>query len=255
MIIHRILRYGLAGLLAVLPTALMRLPANACGHRIAKGARIGLSLVLADRIVMAPTARIGHLSVLRVRRVVMRDKARVGHLNMCKGPFSIQLMHRAAIGHRNTVTRAPRGVTYGPSRFYLGDLSKITASHSVDMTRSVRFGHFTTLAGKGSQIWSHGYVHDVQGEGRYRVDGPVMLGDNVYVGSGAIITGGVTLGDQVIVGAGVTVSKSLSQPGMYVSAPMRMINRPTSPQTRADMTQVAAPGLVETVYVKAHAPD
>lgn len=242
----------LAVLLAICPTFLVRHLANLRGHQIASGAKIGLSIVLSDRIIMESGSSIGHFSFIRVRRVILRRMARIGHMNFCLGPFSIWLKTRAVIGNRNTVTRAGTGISTGPAQIRLGDLSKITANHSIDVMSSVIFGDFTTLAGKGSQIWSHGYVHNEAGAGRYRVDGRVRLGDNVYVGSSSLITGGVTIVDKVIVGVGVSVAKSLEHPGLYVSAPIRMVPRPADPETRSDLIRCEDLSLSETVYQKSN---
>jgi len=236
--------------LFLLPTAIARHVANFAGHHIEKGARIGFSLLMTDYIAMSSSARVRHFSFIKIRRLLMRENSAVGNLNMCSGPFSIWLEKSGVIGNRNSVSRAPAGVSYGAAQLRLGELSKITAGHSIDCCSSVIFGDFTTLAGKGSQIWSHGYVHRAVGSGRYRIDGSVTLGNNVYVGSGCIITGGVSVVDHVTIGAGVSVSKSLSEAGFYVSSPIVKRSIPSDPETRSDLEQIDSPDLVETVYVK-----
>ena len=40
---------------------------------------------------------------------------------------------------------------------------------------------------------------------------PVQIGDNVWIGAGAIILPGVTLGDNVVVAAGAVVTKSFEE--------------------------------------------
>lgn len=51
----------------------------------------------------------------------------------------------------------------------------------------------------------------------------VEIGNNVFVGAGAIILPGVTIGDNVIVGAGSVVTKSLEANGVYAGSPARKI--------------------------------
>lgn len=237
----------------LLPTALMRPLANAMGHTIAPGVRIGLSWVACNRLIMARGARIGHLNVIRVKRITMRPKSGLGHMNVCRGPVSLRLGERAALGNRNTVVRAPKGVTYGPAQLWLGQLAKITAGHSLDCTRSIRLGDRSTLAGKGSQVWTHGYVHENDAPKRYRVDGRVCIGNNVYLGSSVIIIGGVSICDNASVGVGTCVTKHLTEPGFYVSGALRMLPKPAPPEAREDMERVTAPELVEAVYRKRHA--
>jgi acetyltransferase-like isoleucine patch superfamily enzyme len=141
-------------------------------------------------------------------------------------------------------------ISSGPAMLLIGRVGKITAEHRIDLTRSVRIGNHSTLAGIGIQVWTHSYVHDLSGPGRYRVDGSVTVHNNVYVGAGSILSAGVTVASGVIVGAGTAVARSLTEPGLYVSASVRCLSRPADPSTRADLCADPAPGLSETVYVK-----
>lgn len=237
-------------LLFLLPTFIVRRLVNLLGGKVDRGARVGFSIVIARALFLEAGTRIGHGSLVNIQRLVLRSGAYIGHCNVCTGPFDIWLAHQAGIGNRNVISRAPIGVTWGAAQLRLGHMSKITASHKVDCTRSVIFGHFSTLAGQASQIWSHGYVHASSGPGRYRVDGKVTVGDNVYIGSRSLILGGIAISDKVVVGAGVTVSRNLGEPGFYVSAPMRMLPSPISPGNRDDLVQLQKAGLIEKVFIK-----
>ena len=243
-------RWFVALLLAILPTWLIRSVVNKMGHSIEPGAKIGISIILSDTLTMAEGARVGHFNFINVRTIKMGKMAIIGHLNRVNGPIELVLDKRAAIGNRNTISRGPLGVTWGLARLQLGRLSKITANHWVDCTRSVTFGDYTTLAGKGSQIWTHGYVHDEKGPGRYRMDGSVSIGSNVYIGSACFVSMGVTIGDGIVVGGGTSVAKSLSEPGTYVSAAIRRLPRPPTPEQRDDLVAVTDPDLVEPVFEK-----
>ena len=237
-------------LLFLFPTLLVRRLVNLLGGKVQKGARVGFSIVIARSLYLEAGCRIGHGSLVNIRRLILRTGAYIGHSNVCTGPFNIWLENQAGIGNRNVISRAPVGVTWGAAQLRLGRLSKITASHKIDCTRSVIFGHFSTLAGQGSQIWSHGYVHASSGPGRYRVDGRVTVGDNVYIGSRSLILGGIAIADKVVVGAGMTVSRNLDEPGFYVSAPMRMLPLPIPPGDREDLIQLKKADLIETVFIK-----
>ena len=249
--LHNLKRFvtGTVGL--VLPSRLAVVALRCLGHCIASDARIGLSLLLVERLVLRPGARVGHGNLVRVRRLVLDHGAQIGRGNLLNGPMSILLKSQAEIGNRNKVLRGPMPtVTYGPATFKLGKNSKITADHRIDCTQSVVLGCDSILAGSGSQLWTHGYVHEPQGGSRYRVDGAIVIGNSVYIGSASIVTTGVRIADDVIVGAGTTVARSLDEPGMYVSAAMRRVDRPIDPATRSDLARIVAPSLCEPVYVK-----
>jgi hypothetical protein len=140
-------------------------------------------------------------------------------------------------------------VTVGPSRFRLGTVSGVTSRHFVDCAESVSFGDYSTLAGQRSQIWTHGYVHEWVGKDRYRVDGKITIGDNVYIGTGVCITAGVTIADRISVAPFLSVTRSLTEPGLYVAP--ALVHVPRTPEQRRSNLPLLAPGqLIETVYWK-----
>ncbi|MGT2911235.1 sugar O-acetyltransferase [Streptococcus cameli] len=52
---------------------------------------------------------------------------------------------------------------------------------------------------------------------------PITIGDNVWIGGGAMILAGVTLGDNVVVGAGSVVTKSFGDNVLIAGNPARII--------------------------------
>jgi maltose O-acetyltransferase len=52
---------------------------------------------------------------------------------------------------------------------------------------------------------------------------PVSIGDNVWIGGGAIICPGVTIGDNCTIGAGSIVTKDIPANGVAVGNPCRVI--------------------------------
>lgn len=239
---------------ALLPSAWAIWVLRACGHRVGKGCRIGFSLLWIDHLLLQGSNRIGHGNLIICRRLCMGHNGYVGRMNLVSGPISILLRNTGSIGNANKIVRGPLNhVTSGPAVLLIGRLGKITANHRVDCTRSVRIGDYSTLAGVGIQVWTHGYVHDVSGPGRYRIDGAVNIGHNVYVGASCIISMGVSICPGVMVGAGTTVSRSIDEQGLYVSSAVRRLPRPAAPETRADLRLDDNPTLCEPVFVKATA--
>ncbi|GAA5178683.1 sugar O-acetyltransferase [Rugosimonospora acidiphila] len=60
---------------------------------------------------------------------------------------------------------------------------------------------------------------------------PIVIGDNVWLGSGAIVLAGVTIGDNTVVGAGAVVTRSLPANVVAVGNPARVIRTiETAPQ-------------------------
>ena len=54
---------------------------------------------------------------------------------------------------------------------------------------------------------------------------PITIGDNVWIGGGAMILAGVTLGDTVVVGAGSVVTKSFGDNVVIAGNPARVIKK------------------------------
>jgi acetyltransferase-like isoleucine patch superfamily enzyme len=235
----------------LLPSAPLRIVLRLLGHFVGREAKIGFLLLWVDRLYLGEESRIGNFNLIRIDRLLLRRSASVGRMNLMSGPLSLALAQEAAIGNRNSILRAKKGVvSVGPALLRLGKLSKITSDHYIDCTCSVRMGDHSILAGTASQVWTHGYVHDLVGPGRYRLDGSVRIGHNVYVGARSVLSMGVQLADGVIVGAGTTVARNLTEPGLYVSSVLRQLPRPGDPAKRDDLQAVDSPTLCETVYRK-----
>lgn len=52
---------------------------------------------------------------------------------------------------------------------------------------------------------------------------PITIGDNVWLGSGAIVLAGVTIGENTVVGAGAVVTRDLPANVVAVGGPARVI--------------------------------
>lgn len=219
-----------AVLLLIFPTWLVRRIVNGLGHSLQRGAKVGFSWVCVDRVELAATGRIGHF-------------------NRCAGSIRIALSAQAHIGHLNTIVRA-RFIDGEPTSLTLGRTAKITSRHRLDLTCSISIGDFSTVAGTGSQLWTHGYVHAMEGVARYRIDGPIVIEDNVYIGTMSFISMGVRIARGVIVGGGSSVAKSLLEPGLYVSAGLRCLPRPADPETRGDLEPLERVSGQDIVYRK-----
>jgi acetyltransferase-like isoleucine patch superfamily enzyme len=239
-----------ASISLILPTFIAYLPLQAFGHKISPRSRIGFSWLWCERIFLEDGAKIGHLNLLAVRRLVMRRGSYFGRMNVVSGPFSVILKTEAALGNANKVLRAKAGVTTGSALLFLGKTTKITSKHTLDCTCSIHIGEYSIIAGYASQLWTHGYIHEASGIGRYRIDGRIDIANNVYIGSACVINLGVYIGPAVIVGSGTVISKSLPDSGMYVSSSLRTLPRPHSPVEREDLILRDEPHLIETVYLK-----
>lgn len=240
--------YCIALVLLLLPTSLGRPLVNMLGARIHRTAHVGFSWVYASTLCLGENARIGHFNSIRVRRLIIGNSSAISTLNLISGSFSVVLHELAEIGARNVITRAEVAREIGSASLHLGRRSKITAGHKLDILRTIFIGEDSILAGQGSQMWTHGYVHEPAGR-RFRVDGAIAIGSNVYIGSACIFNPGVRIVDDVAVGSHCCISKDLLTPGTYVNQPLRYIER-TSNENKEGLDPVKIEGLTEPVYIK-----
>lgn len=231
------------------PTAIKNFLLRKLGWRVGKGFRIGFSWIDCDNVLLHDFSKIGHGNYINCRTLVLRESSYIQNFNQIKGDIWVFLLKNAGIGNINKIMRAKRGVTWGRSVLRLGIYSKITSKHIVDCTRSVRLGNYSTIAGLASQIWTHGYIHAPSGLERFRIDGSVTIGNNVYIGSASVINAAVKINNGITVGACSCVSKSLLEPGLYVSQALRKIESDyeTSMQRHP---RVEVDGLIEKVFNK-----
>jgi acetyltransferase-like isoleucine patch superfamily enzyme len=52
---------------------------------------------------------------------------------------------------------------------------------------------------------------------------PITVGDNVFIGFGAVVLPGVTVGDNVVIGAGAVVTRDIPSDSIAVGVPARVV--------------------------------
>ncbi len=196
---------------------------NLLGHKIHIKAKIGFSWIESPLIIMSENSCIGHLNIIKISSIQMKENASIRNFNRMRGPFNLKMEKRAAIGNNNSIYRAKFPITIGITELYLSELAIITSKHTFDCTCSIFIGDFTTISGFGTQFWTHGFYHENQGVGRIRIDGSIIIGNNVSIGSRCIVNPGVRVGNAINVGGNSCISKSILNPGMYVSQGLRYI--------------------------------
>jgi maltose O-acetyltransferase len=86
----------------------------------------------------------------------------------------------------------------------------------------VRIGAHT-LIGPAVQIYTPLHPWDAMERRRHEHGRPVDIGDDVWIGGGAIILPGVTVGDRAVIGAGSVVTRSVPPDVFAAGNPCRVI--------------------------------
>jgi acetyltransferase-like isoleucine patch superfamily enzyme len=206
-----------------LPSQLAGMVLNLLGHKIHSTAKIGFSFLSVNKLYMDKDARIGHFNIIIANKLLMREGAFMKKFNRVRGPINLLFRKYAALANGNNVYRGNSPITIGLATLKLGVLGQIVSKTMLDLTKSITIGDNSTVGGHGGQFWTHGFVHAQKGSGRIRVDGEIVIGNNVYVGSRCTFNPGVFVGDGISIGSNVCVAKSLKKSGMYVAQSLRWI--------------------------------
>lgn len=206
-----------------LPSRMVGILLNFLGHKIHPTAKIGFTLISVNKLYMDKDARIGHFNIIIANKLLMREGAFMKKFNRVRGPINLLFRKYAALANSNNVYRGKAPITKGLATLKLGQLGQIVSKNTLDLTCSISLGDNSTIGGHGGQFWTHGFVHERKGSGRIRVDGEIVIGNNVYVGSRCTFNPSVFVADGISIGSNVSVSKSMKKPGMYVAQPLRYL--------------------------------
>ena len=87
---------------------------------------------------------------------------------------------------------------------------------------AVRIGAFSQF-GPGVQILTPLHPLDAERRRLEEYGAPVTIGDDVWVGGGALILPGVTIGDRAVIGAGSVVTRDVPADVLAVGNPCRVV--------------------------------
>lgn len=131
---------------------------------------------------------------------------------------------RALLGQAGEGARieAPFHCAYG-FNIFLGEGVFLNTGCVILDTAAVRIGKGTML-GPTVQIYCPQHHKDpAKRRAGLEIARPVTIGDNVWIGGGAIILGGITIGDNAIVGAGAVVTRDVAAGSTVVGNPARPV--------------------------------
>lgn len=100
--------------------------------------------------------------------------------------------------------------------FFIGSYSAILRQNIIDVSEKITIGKNVVVGGFGTQFWTHGFYHNRDGD-RVKIQAPIAIGDNVFIGSRSIVLPSVSICSNVTIGSGSVISKSIKEEGFYVS--------------------------------------
>ncbi len=170
------------------------------GFRIGRGAKIGKNVRIICKYV-----EIGDY-------VTIKDNVKIIGLKKLKiGNFTY-------VGERVYIA--------GDSELHIGENCFIGVGSIINVREKVEIGDNTALAGAYVQIWTHStWMEEIKGYNVKNKILPVKIGNNCYVGAGAIILPGVKVGNGSVIGAGAVVTRSIPSRELWVGIPARFVKK------------------------------
>ena len=190
---------------------------NFLGHKISYNSKIGFSIILVDKLNLDANTKIGNFNFIKINKVKIFENSIINHFNFLRGNFTIKLQKDSSINNLNVITRGNIFENVYSSYLYLGEKSQISSLSNIDMADSVLISKNSILAGKGIQIWSHGFYHNPH-EKRHLIVGKIKIGGNVYIAARVVINPGITIKKNINVGINSAITQNLNEPGLYFSA-------------------------------------
>lgn len=204
----RAVRVSLQVLLFLLPWPVRRrVLAFVFKFTIDPRAHIGLSLVDVRRLEMGPESRIGSFNVIHGLELLrIGENSLIGRFNWIAGAFADSPIYRHSPTRR--------------SELIIGRHAAITAWHWIDCADRIEFGAFSTMAGTGSQVFTHG----IDIETNRQICSPVTIGAYSLINTRTLIVRGTSIADCCIVAAGSVCLFSTSEAyGLYAGIPAKRI--------------------------------
>ena len=215
----------LSAIVCMLPISFIKPPLlRLLGHSVGARVKIGVSCIFVDRLYLSNDVRIGNGNIISIRKLVMREASQIRNMNFISGYFDIWMKECSTIININMISRGRLRWMKRCPKLYIGKRSQISTLSSVDLAETVWLGNDTVFAGKGIQLWTHGFIH-LKDRSRNLICGSIKIGDNVYIGARSCISAGVKIEDNISVGAQSSVAKNLFEEGLYVSSSLRLIDK------------------------------
>ena len=137
---------------------------------------------------------------------------------------------------KNLWITAPFFVDYG-NNIYVGNNCEVNMNCTFLDDNKITIGNNALIA-PNVQIYTAFHPTNAKDRfGKTKEDGsfefcktktaPVVIGDNVWIGGGAIIMPGVTIGDNVVIGAGSVVTKDIASNKVAYGNPCRVVRENT----------------------------
>jgi acetyltransferase-like isoleucine patch superfamily enzyme len=131
------------------------------GYKIGKGVKIGKSIINCKEVSIGNNVYIADRNVFSCEEIKIGDNTKIHSGNRF----------------------------IGKSKFVIGQDSRIINDHYFDLWENITIGNNTWIAGKNSELWTHGSLNTKT----KNKDLSIQIGNDVYIGSSSKVAPGVRI--------------------------------------------------------------
>jgi len=142
----------------------------------------------------------------------------VGHIPIRTLRHAIYMLVGVRMGRGSTIHMWTN--FFQPKNIEIGQDTIVGNNAFLDGRAPLIIGNHTNIA---AEVLIYNSEHDVHSEDFHAIEGPVEIGDYVFIGPRAIILPGVKIGRGAIVAAGAVVTKSVSDFAIVGGVPAKEI--------------------------------
>ena len=128
----------------------------------------------------------------------------------------------------------PFFANWGGKHLYLGDAVYANANLTLVDDGNIRIGSHTMIGPNVTFATASHPIDPAQRRAGLQFNRDITIGENVWIGAGAIILPGVTIGDNSVIGAGSLVNRDIPANVVAVGVPCRVL-REIAPEEHKDI--------------------
>jgi acetyltransferase-like isoleucine patch superfamily enzyme len=157
---------------------------------------------------------------LKLRGVRIAGPCWIQSIEIPRNPWDIEI--QAGVALDRNVVLLTTGARRAKPRIQLGERSYLNRGTMIDASEEIILGR-DCMIGPGCYITDHdhGTAQGAAIASQPLVSKPVVIGDNVWIGAGAIILKGVSIGNGAIIGAGAVVTRDVASNAIVAGIPAR----------------------------------
>jgi maltose O-acetyltransferase len=159
---------------------------------------------------------------LRLLGMSIGRRCWIRRIRVPRNPWDIEIDEKVALD--DDVVLLTTGLRKTAARLVIRGGTYINRFTMFDASERIEVGH-DCLIGPFCYITDHDHGTELAGPTAQQplVGGSVRIGNNVWIGAGAIILKGVTIGDGAVIGAGAVVTRPVGSNERVAGVPARMI--------------------------------